>query len=249
MRNPLLYGRCKSALHGPSMSEPLNQSVLFHPQFPRPLRDGKRLSVKRDQCIASTVVILVNRRCPPAIFGRVPGVVVNSVQGHAVRPVSHVGQEILKFHPSLANIYSSTAVPGVVPMVRIQAPLFHCGPRLIGRRFSPIGGMTMPSIPDAVLAMASLDISSSDMGDKALPLLATKGTTKKPFHVPVEVNGIAKKSEVPELCPRLNKFGFRHASHRRIIAFMGNTGAGYGQPERKLAALEHAYSQAGGTFA
>lgn len=249
MRNPFLHGRSKSTLHGPSVPESLNQSVLFHSQFPCPLRDGKRFVVKRDQCVASAVVILVNRRCPSAIFRRVPGVVVDSVQGHAVRPVPHIGQEIFKFHPSLANIDPATAIPGVVPMVRVQTPLFHCSPRLIGRRFSSVGGMAVPSISGAVLAMASFDISSSDVGDKALPFFAAKGATKKPFHIPVEVHGIAKKSEVTELGIRLNKFGFRHASHRRIIAFMGNTGAGYGQPERKLAALEKAYAQAGGTFA
>ena len=97
--------------------------------------------------------------------------------------------------------------------------------------------------------MTYLHISSPNVRYKPLSLFPAKVAQEQPLHVPIEVAAIPKKRKRPELRSWLDVLVFWHSSHLPIIAEMGYRRAGYNQPERKMAALENAYEQAGGQFA
>lgn len=246
MRLSHLNSGSQGAFDTPAVAKPLNECVLLHADGPSPLRDRQRLAVKRDPRIASSVAVLLVHGRPSAIRRRVTGVVLDSIQRKAVRPLSHIGQKVFKGQPPLANRDASSAVVGVIPVVRIKAPLFHSRPRFVGRRLSVRSCVAVPRFVLAPLAVTGLRVAVLDLRDDSLPVLSAKVTPKEPLHVPLEAHCVVEKSQRAESFSDFDKGAFSHSRHPRIIAHMGYLCYSNGQPERSFNKLETVYLGAGG---
>ena len=72
---------------------------------------------------------MLNTRRPSAIFRAVWAVVVEPVYG--VRPFwfrPHIGQKIPRVMPALANLYSSSAIPRIIWLIRVVTSAHHLHP-------------------------------------------------------------------------------------------------------------------------
>lgn len=96
----------------------------------------------------STIKRLFSSCCPTAIFLAITLFVVNSVQSEMrTRAFTHIGEEVGKFQPRLANSYPSSPVIAVILMGRIQAPAFHVSPGRIRARYLVFPGKIVPMFP------------------------------------------------------------------------------------------------------
>ena len=82
---------------------------------------------------------------PPAIFKGIGSIVINPIKSHAFRRLSHIGQKVVEFQPTLAD--SDAAPPVVRPtlMGRLGTALDHLPPSLAETRsttLSPISAIT-----------------------------------------------------------------------------------------------------------
>jgi hypothetical protein len=75
------------------------------------------------------VVSLLYGSGPSTVGGEVAQMSVNTVQRCAKRPLSHVGEKVLEFLPSLADFYASRAVGVKFFVFGIIASLTHAPPR------------------------------------------------------------------------------------------------------------------------
>lgn len=77
------------------------------------------------------------RGCPDAVARLVVAVVINPLQGHAFRSLTHVSEEVLeRVPPSLADGDAPAAVPMISSGIRVEAPLFHGAPDVVGARLA-----------------------------------------------------------------------------------------------------------------
>jgi hypothetical protein len=101
--------------------------------------------------------------CPSAIFRRVASVIVYSIKCKAGRSRAHIRVEILKFLPTLANGYSSTAIILVLIVSLVFTSRAHAKPDDV------LGGMTHSMSREspfrffAFKAPAAGDFSGSDV--------------------------------------------------------------------------------------
>jgi len=84
--------------------------------------------------VCSPVVRLLFPCCPSAVFWAVVAVVVDSLQSHSLRSVSHVRMKVLeRILPSVAHLYTATTVVFVTRSRSIEASRFNCNPYSIFR--------------------------------------------------------------------------------------------------------------------
>lgn len=84
--------------------------------------------------IASRVSSLLNPRRPTTVAGLVVAVRISTIKGHPLGAWSHVGDEVLKDHPALADRDASAAVIRPCWRAGIQASAFHGRPDpMLGR--------------------------------------------------------------------------------------------------------------------
>lgn len=68
---------------------------------------------------------------PATVTRLIVAVHVNSIQGHGIRPITHVGIEVSEDLPALTHLDSSGTVGVVALMVRVGTPLDHSVPSVI----------------------------------------------------------------------------------------------------------------------
>lgn len=101
----------------------------------RPLNNDFCLTVKGKLSVVSPVPGLLTLRKPTAIRFAIRAVYVLTLQGKISAGLfAHILQEMLKQIPTLANSNPPGAVPLVVPVVRIEAPLTHVDPSKVSLR-------------------------------------------------------------------------------------------------------------------
>jgi hypothetical protein len=102
-----------------------DESVGSYAVFPSPVRS--RSSVV-NTCLASVAPLLF-RGSPAAIARLVVAIVIDAIKGMIVRWTgAHVGVEVLKRQPTLADLNASTSVSLVPLGFRVVASLPHGGP-------------------------------------------------------------------------------------------------------------------------
>lgn len=89
--------------------------------------------VGKYNCVSAISGLLLSR-CPAAVLRFVSSIYVIALKSHCGRALAHVGQEVLKRHPSFANLDSPSAVVAVVAVVIVQASIFHGLPSAISSR-------------------------------------------------------------------------------------------------------------------
>jgi hypothetical protein len=83
-------------------------------------------------------------RRPTTVVGRVIAIVVNAVDAVKTAWSSpHVGEEIYKFTPTLANDYAAFTIVFIADRFRISTPSMHVGPNGVFRCFASELGFTM----------------------------------------------------------------------------------------------------------
>lgn len=71
---------------------------------------------------------------PFAIFKRVVSIIIDPIKGKPVWSWGHIKKKFLKrFSPFGTNTNASAAIPLVVFIGRVKAPLYHCVPHIIKR--------------------------------------------------------------------------------------------------------------------
>lgn len=110
------------------------QGLVWQTSLHRPLFQGSCHPAKFALECGSAVIDLLLLRSPPAILGRVAGVVVDAINRHAARGRTHVGQKVLKYLPPFADLNPATPVIGKRHRVRIFTSLSHAAPDIVDRR-------------------------------------------------------------------------------------------------------------------
>ena len=96
---------------------------------------------------SSTVAGLDGGSYPPAIARVVLAIVVDAIEPLPRRRIAHIGVEIFKLEPPLADGDTSAPIIAVVPDVRVEAAPQHGGPTSVGvGGFAP-AGMAVLCIP------------------------------------------------------------------------------------------------------
>ena len=113
-----------------------------------PFSECKRLAVKGDDSVASSISGLLCLCGPLAIFRRVVAVVIYSFKTHSFRAFAHVIDKVLKrIFPSPAYGYSARPVVWKEHGVLVIAPLLHAVPNRVRSCFSKSvrGGVSCPA--------------------------------------------------------------------------------------------------------
>ena len=107
-------------------------------KFSRPNRQRLSLTAISQKMIGSFIHCLLASCRPATIFGAVIAVVVDSLnrKTRLIRR-SHVGQEILKFVPSFADLYPATAIVVVNLALLISASLMYLCPYTVDGHARP----------------------------------------------------------------------------------------------------------------
>jgi len=119
----------QSALWRPSVAVyPLAYRFLRESQLLTPLSHGFRFTVERDKSIVAAIVVLLLVGCPSAVIRNITQIVVDSFQRHICRPLAHVGKEIRKSQPRIADGNSATSVTGICSVGWFRTPAYHTSP-------------------------------------------------------------------------------------------------------------------------
>jgi hypothetical protein len=86
--------------------------------------------------LASTIHELFSPSGPSTILRRIVSIIVLTINSESVRAKSHIGKEIFKFIPSLANFNASATIKFIITSVRIVASAAHIFPQSINFRIS-----------------------------------------------------------------------------------------------------------------
>lgn len=138
-------GSQQSTLHAPAMLQTPSQGSLLNACFFGPGDKRHGSSRECQQMVPPRISTLLSWRSPSAVLARVGTVVVdaiNAVLRRGARP--HVGIEVLKGLPPLADGDAATAVPRKFTIPGIQAPLPHAGPDAV---FGNLHGEPVRSCP------------------------------------------------------------------------------------------------------
>lgn len=117
-----------------------------HARSLSPVSDAQGFATVRDHVGMAAVSDLPAVGGPPAVAGFVIPIVVDAVDGHAVRLFPHVGQEVFKPAPTITDGDSTPPVIREILVLRAQATSAHPVPNAVGfakrvRRF--FGGVPM----------------------------------------------------------------------------------------------------------
>lgn len=120
-----LFGR-------PAKFQPLVNLAPINAERFRPFGERLGLAERLNEYAVALVSGLFRRRGPAAIRGAVVGIYFNAVNRVGASWCgSHVGKEVLKFMPALANLDAAPAVACIVWAIGVMAALHHVGPGLV----------------------------------------------------------------------------------------------------------------------
>lgn len=109
-----------------------------------PLNQTEGSLADRNHSVTPMVTVLLLVRSPSTVTGFVVPIIVLSIDAVSARwPGAHVGEEVFKTLPSLADLYPSSAVVCELLVVGIRTSLPHRRPDPIFRRHSPVPGLSM----------------------------------------------------------------------------------------------------------
>ena len=115
----------------PSALDSTPDKVFVAAELSAPLRIAARYFVMSYELITSCVSRLLFFSGPFAITRRIPSVIVNSLNGHAVRTFSHIREEPLECNPRIAYRDTPAAIVLISDGIRVCASLYHSIPYLI----------------------------------------------------------------------------------------------------------------------
>ena len=106
----------------------LRQNLHGDVFLPRPFRNCLKFAFKLKKPVVPFVGTLLDCGFPTAISGFVISIIINSSNRSAIGFGAHVGEEVFKPEPPLADFYSSTSVIWKAFHMRIKAAFFHFVP-------------------------------------------------------------------------------------------------------------------------
>lgn len=170
---------------GPTTSGSVRKCAVWEIQTPRPLTEGQREAVVRDQMGFSHVLSLLLTGSPAAILWTVWSGVVNTFD-RVLRGwgVSHVFSKAFEGHPPLTDVNPPTSVIGIGSGVRVAASFLHPVPALIHLR---------PRAP--VLCRARLgqfSIQTAARLDRPIPKCASRHSFFRPTFAATEPPGLPR---------------------------------------------------------
>ena len=159
------------AVHCPATPESPSKRVRTDTGLNGPLGETLRATVPLDTASVSPVAVLLNRRGPIAILGRIRSVVVAALQRVSRWTLAHVGQKLqVVGEPFWAYRDAPTAVIGVTMIIGVQASFLHGTPTTIGWRVMTFPRMSVccsplrhecASIASATFGSAGCKVSTS----------------------------------------------------------------------------------------
>ena len=123
----------EGAIYRPAASEPITKEGPFYANFVCPLRERLHSAPENNYSAIAPVVHLLFGRRPFTVFWRITKIIINSIYGHAVRAIPHIGKEILKSKPSLTNCNPPAKIAFAAINIRIPASLNHGCPSPVCR--------------------------------------------------------------------------------------------------------------------
>lgn len=135
------------------------------------LNEGHFVSINKNPCGASSIIILLHLGRPTAIFGAVHAVDIQSVKSASIGALPHIfGEGFKTVLPPFANLNASTTVIVEAYIVGIAAPKLHALPTCIGLPPFKSSGSSMHFSPKTPTAFAH---PSLHIGKKFLALFST----------------------------------------------------------------------------
>lgn len=122
---------------------------------------------------------------PSAIVRLVVAVVVDAINRHSWRFLTHVRKKVVELHPSFADCNSAPAILRESVIGRIGASLLHRVPRIVGRRCRATitRGLAMHKrATDFIVETTATFSRAGFQGVRNDPFFATAGTTAQPIH-------------------------------------------------------------------
>lgn len=108
----------------PMLPAPIDRSG-FCPKALDPLCDCERDAVSGDEAIAASVSSLLKPSGPTAVSRFVIHVVLDPIERHAVRRITHIGVEICEALPPLAHLDPAPAISREISAIRLLASAQH----------------------------------------------------------------------------------------------------------------------------
>lgn len=157
-------GEIENPFDGMTFRMPYPKAPIRQPKMLSPLRKRHGLAVVGKPDVAASVNALSFAARPLAIFLAVVTVIVKAFKGHALTRQPHIGEEVLKFVPPLANFNSPRSIVGKARHVRIVASAEHGIPQIVDRCFahavrsSSVSGRMLTGEAPAGGGIAALEI-------------------------------------------------------------------------------------------
>jgi hypothetical protein len=134
-----------------------------------PLFKSEGVSIKAVKTRRSPISYLLGPRCPSAVIRLIVAVIVNALNAHPVRRLTHISKEIVKAFPPITHGYASSSVVLKDVAVFVLASLAHPTPNIVSRsprQTVPFGGAFCQKAA-AGLGFASSDISAIALNNVA----------------------------------------------------------------------------------
>lgn len=121
----------KGGFNGPASLYSFGNKMLRFTNNLTPFHNGLSLPLIVKKNICATIAGLLFACYPPAVFFIIVPIVIPAIQRHALWLMAHIGKEILKFKPCLANFNSPSSIIRKVFHIWIAAALNHCIPNSV----------------------------------------------------------------------------------------------------------------------
>ncbi len=207
----------------PAALKPAVDRIVSHANNLRPVNDAQGLPVVGQKMSSTSILLLLASWNPPAVVRRIRTVIVDSFNRVVgARLPAHIGQEVFKRQPSLANDNSSPAIAMEACGFRVAASREHAAPSAVFGR--PVASLSHSMGPVGFSeeffseATATIDISPTKSAGGDLLDCATVA-----FALPLSdaswIRDISQNGKSPK--PLASKV-YKARTLRRIILFSHN---------------------------
>lgn len=129
----------------PTRSQAVVERTAFNVTFFQPLLQRFGLALNRDHAGEAGVVVLLNPRCPSAVFRRIRAVYIDAINRMMRRWFSaYVLQKVFVDMPSLDNVNPACSIMFEQSMIGVATPAHHRCPATIFSRFFPVRAFPVP---------------------------------------------------------------------------------------------------------
>lgn len=124
----LFFNRIKNFRRRQPLGKSLINCIVMNASLFRPLGSSQRFAIVGNFDVAKSIVRLLFSSGPTTILWAIWAIVINALQSHVWRPISHVCHKVVKNQPSFANGNAAPTISVKMSRFGVKAPLFDVLP-------------------------------------------------------------------------------------------------------------------------